>query len=219
MTALHLSFKDSMLFVDAMLYEEADYISDYTAHELWAISVLGNEQVVRQFVASCVDVPHSRPFLYVRGPNKTVRCRYAPPKWWCRAKRVGASNMHLICMPPPVQHPDPNVTTHLMIPRPGIPTDHELYAMLLRRYTTPLVPIGVSGQPQEEAEIGEIWRNIVSANVRAKYTTALRPHPEQPDQQWRTARLLKMKDEQLDELVGDLLRNGVLPLEAACITG
>lgn len=217
MTALTLHFLESMLYCDAVLIESAERSQNRDIGRAWAISVMGNEQVVRQFVAACAEDPKRRTPFSLSGRSVSRRAIWAPGKWWCQARQIGESMMHLVAMPPPVPHPDGS-TDHLILPRTGDDAPAAIYGTLLRRYTTPLIPPGIPGQPPDEAKLGRIWQERVSEGVEMMHITRLVEHPEQPDHRWQHGMLLRMTNDQLDRIVATMITRGKLPMEDPCPT-
>lgn len=191
---------------EAVLYE---YGNDH--NKLHALSLIGPEQAVRAIAAGCCSREEKdRATLELRGPHTTVRAKFVG-KWRPMAKKVGQSYLHLVALPEdsPAVIPENNTSFASLY--------KAIYAALLKRYTTPLIPFGITGQSSAEVECARKWCSVICAEIvsNTNHWGTLRGHPDQGFSDtipWANAGLLKITQENLDALVSKLVRTKKLDI-------
>ena len=206
------------LWGDAVLYEppvQYGHRYSYTPRitqpgRIFAMSIVGPEQAIRAIAAGCaLEHLHERTTLRFRGhTGDEISARWGPG-WSCRAQQITQGAMHLVAMPKVTVAKDVvgEVDEHLIIPNGDL--GRALYERLLLAYSTPLLPLDMPGQPPHERAASYEWCAVITAAILQDETcwTELQSHPDQPDKTWHGAGLLRMPNEELDGLVGALVRS------------
>lgn len=201
------------------------YITD---SEIYAFSIIGPEQAVRAVASECVASNRwSRGTLRFVGPGGAQVTGKWGPGWSCQARTVCPGVMHMVACPPvsarlkPKEKHESNddISSLVIAPpsgdRPATDADlgRAVYERLLLLFSTPLMPIGVLGQPPAEAEASLVWSRLLSAEIMREegLWTPLVGHPEQTDTRWSQAGVLHITETQLDAMVTAMVEHKRLP--------
>lgn len=192
---------------------------------VFAMSLAGPEEALRCVQAGCVMVNKEGQRgckLDIVGGGYTLRNAVWGGVWDSKAVRLKDGPMHLLAWCTSFQ-PQKGQRYPVVYPASNDETDiaTAIYTTLLNHHTTPLIPTGVPGQPEEEALVGEEWRSIVCAEImhNRNWWQPLMPHPGQQGLDlpcdWWGAGLLRIEQVELDSLVSRLVRARHLKIPAA----
>lgn len=198
-------------YADAVLLGAAKYGRPRPLH---AISMIGNEQIIRAIASGCAMAEERRITIEINGPNQKVTAKW-DGKWNARAQLVSDGIVHAVALP----HHNPS---HLEVtdntaktPRLTVisqTTDRAefrrlVYRRLAHAFTTPLIPLRSPGQPPEHTTAAETWAEVVCEALFGKQSWRwLEPHPDQKSQGWGLSGILTITQEDLDKLVCGLVR-------------
>jgi hypothetical protein len=221
-------YADSVLYLPGQGSGSGGYTSRYSEPAaVYAMSIIGPEQTLRAIAAGCAFAQkHERTLLEFRGPSgKVVRAKWGW-SWSCRATRLAGSTMHMVAMPELTVADDLSgkEVEHVIIPKgkDGQPATREdleaaIYNRLLLCYSTPLLPLGIPGQPPAEAEAARAWCRLLVEQIITDSAAwkPLRLHPEQHDRTWEHAGVLRIRPEALDKLVSGMVARRLLKIPEA----
>lgn len=201
---------------DALLYRSGRHYGD--GNEIFAMSLVGNEQAIRAIATSCCLPQSERCEMTFTSPGSTGRSVKGTWSggWWCTAHLLTRGVLHLVAISPPQIGKDleQKEAQHLIMPSPGMSIARSIYDRLLAEYTTPLLPLGKPGQPAWEAQAAEQWMEAISAEIMDDDSAweTLRLHPAQEDQTWAGSGLLKISEKSLDKLITQMVRRRMLTI-------
>ena len=205
------------LWADAVLYSPAvqygrsyDFAPRITEPgRIFAMSIVGPEQAVRAVQSGCAQEKiYDRPILRFRGhTGHEIKGRWAGG-WNCRAHHLTDGAMHMVAIPKVTVAREivGEEVEHLIIPENDLA--RAVYERLMLAFSTPILPLSLPGQPTFEREASYEWCAVVTAAILEDemYWKPLRIHPDQPDQTWTDAGILRMTDKTLDRLISALIK-------------
>lgn len=216
------------VWADAVLYNPpaggGGYANDsYTQRyqspcTVYAMSLIGSEQALRAIAAGCCQPePANRTQMEFRALDGGACVKGIwGGEWNTRAQTLTHGAMHMVAMPlvSVAKNVTGKVTEHVIIPPDPSPESlhRAVYERLLFAYSTPLIPLdGI------EADDGMLWcKTLVPFILRDNnYWTKLRGHPNQANDAWDGAGLLRLNDKQLDAIVCEMIKKRKLVIPPA----
>ena len=200
------------LFADAVAYVPERYGGD--CFQIMAMSIIGPEQAIRAVGAGCaLDNLYQRTLISFRGDDRIIRGRWAWGWKNVEAKLITPGAMHLVVTATSMKEAKGEGPESIFV-MPDGEKDEDLYraiyGVLEAKFSTPLIPCDLIGQPPEEKAAGEEWRKWICQKIVTDedcWQPAM-SHPAQPNRCWARAGILTMTDEILDGIVAKLVRSG-----------
>lgn len=189
-----------------------------TPTQIFAMSLIGSEQAIRSIASGCaLAEPSNRTTLEFTGNGRVLSGTWAPA-WNHQSQTLASGAMHMVAMPAVTIARDiaGQKSQHVIIP-PG-PGLHEqklaIYRRLLLCYTTPIIPIEIAAQPDDEKAAAMVWVDELCTAIMEdrRDWKPLHGHPDQTDRSWQDAGLLTISQQRLDGLVSELVSKGHLPI-------
>lgn len=208
---------------DAVLIESVgpdSYTPRYqTATSIRAMSIIGPEQSIRAIAAGCaLSNAYSRTELRIAGATRVVNGKWAGP-WICRAQALARGVMHLVAIPTvsTLKELAEETLTQVCIGTDATDLRRVLYQRLLLCFPTPLIPLGMPGQPASETAAGELWCQRLTGHIMADRSlwTPLVGHPDQKNKAWAHAGVLHATVAALDGAVCAMVQAGQIRVPEA----
>lgn len=204
---------------DAVLFTRPDYGRVMEVH---AMSLLGGEQSIRAIGAGCSAEHDAQRCTLDFYSGETVLNGRWVGRWNHQSIRLTTGVMHMVAMPAVSATMDVaaegTMSGHVVIAPSAEQLRREIYRRLLLAYSTPLLPIEMPGQSDEERRHAEIWAvRVVDAvmNLGAPTWRPLTLHPDSLDRTWEHAGVLSIGPEKLDKIVADLVKFGSINIPEA----
>jgi hypothetical protein len=187
---------------------------------IYGMSLIGPEQSIRAIAAGCsLEKFYERTELSFVGTSGRLNGRWSP-RWHCEARMLTHGVMHMVALPAVSitkdVASDNGQVEHVIVPTHG-DVEQAIYERLLIAYTTPLIPVGLPCQSDEEIAASERWRFVITSAIRSNTTwwQDLDSHEDQSDTTWGGAGLLKINEGELDKLVSTLVADRNLQIPEA----
>lgn len=184
-----------------------------------AMSIIGPEQSIRAIAAGCaLDNAYARVELRIAGPNRIINAKWAGP-WSCRAQALARGVMHMVAIPTvsSLKELAEETLTQVCIGTDDADLRRVLYQRLLLCFPTPLIPLGMPGQPGAETAAAHLWCRHITNHIigdRALWTPLV-GHPDQTDTAWRWAGVLHASVADIDSAVCAMVQSGQLRIPEA----
>jgi hypothetical protein len=224
-----LAYADAVLYKPQEAYGHPDY---HKAVGIYAFSIIGPEQAIRAIQSASSLKPNERRPITFTGPDgrgKRVFGSYRGD-WRARAQTLASGLMHMVAMP------TVNLATaveergedgqpkqkaalrpeHVVMPSGKRPITEDVYLRLMAAYTTPLLPLHQLGQTEAEQASAAHWCGEIAAAVmdNLNWWQPLWSHPDQRDRTWAGSGLLRITNDELDDLVSRMVRRRVIAIPA-----